>query len=103
MKIKINNQEFYKSELLKLVNKSKLEAIHYIRSTSNISLKEAKEIIENLEKNPDYFDNKHSESQSKNIERKVGSHIIKKDNKNKIWFFITLLILASLLYLLINK
>ncbi|AXT60371.1 hypothetical protein D1816_08405 [Aquimarina sp. AD10] len=125
MDIKINDKKFPKEDLIKLIAKSKLQTIVHIRSITNIGLKDAKEIIENLEKNPDYYDNsvikiierefiegekitfdfkntKRQKSKS-NIEKKVNSHIIKNENSNKIWtYIIGIIFMIALLYFFIE-
>lgn len=55
MMIKINDKEFSKVALLKLIGENKIQAIMHLRSILKIGLKEAKEIIDNLEENPDYY------------------------------------------------
>lgn len=58
MTFKINTQEFLISEILDIIQTSKLQAIVHLRSVSNIGLKDAKDVIENLEHNPKSFDGK---------------------------------------------
>jgi len=58
MTFKINTQEFLIPEILDLIQTSKLQAIVHLRSVANIGLKDAKELIENLEQNPKSFDGK---------------------------------------------
>jgi len=65
--MKINDKEFPKEELLKLLKKSKTQAIVFIRKIVNIELKEAKVIIDNLEKDPNYYDSVNKKKRAKKI------------------------------------
>lgn len=123
MEITINNKKFTKDELLRLIEKSKIGAIKHINDSSNIGLRSAKKIVDNLTRNPNYYDNavlknkkksfvaeKTTTPNSKNIiekgleEEKVGSHIIRYDNQNKKWIYILgLIFIVALLYFLKTK
>lgn len=121
MYIKINNKKFPKSDLIKLIATNKLQAIVHIRNIVNISLKDAKEIIENLENNTDYYDNsvikiaekefvdeeiiamKQTTNSSNDREKRSSSHIIKNDNRNKKWIYVIGLIFIIILYVLMIK
>jgi len=122
MDIKINNKKFPKSDLIKLIARNKLQTIIHIRSVVNIGLKDAKKIVENLEENPNYYDNtvikiaekefvegetisldvKNIGDEKLNIrERKIGSHIIKNKDKNRKWIYLSgLIFIIILLYFL---
>ena len=125
MEIKINDKEFSKEELIALIKKNKLQAIIHVRNIVNIGLKDAKEIVENLDSDPNYYDNvvvekehrfpvlgekvgiglrneNEEATQPVTRERKVGSHIIKTDNStNSIWIFALFIILVgTVLYFL---
>jgi hypothetical protein len=122
MDIKINNKKFPKSDLIKLIARNKLQTIIHIRSIVNIGLKDAKKIVENLEENPNYYDNtvikiaekefvegetishdvKNIGDEKLNIrERKIGSHIIKNKDKNRKWIYLSgLIFIIILLYFL---
>ncbi|MDX8553080.1 hypothetical protein MK851_05495 [Tenacibaculum sp. 1B UA] len=56
MHITINNTQFNKEDLIELISKSKLKAIKHITSKTNIGLKDAHSIVENLNDNPNYYD-----------------------------------------------
>ncbi|APG65325.1 hypothetical protein LPB136_08155 [Tenacibaculum todarodis] len=123
MKIQINNKQFDKSELIKLIAKNKLQVIIHIRNVANIGLKDAKEIVENLYKNPNYYDNSvikiaekdFSEKESiildrknntteriLNTHKKFGSHIVKNQSIAKKWMYaIGFALIITLLYLLV--
>jgi hypothetical protein len=122
MDIKINNKKFPKSDLIKLIARNKLQTIIHIRSIVNIGLKDAKKIVENLEENPNYYDNtvikiaekefvegetishdvKNIGDEKLNIrERKIGSHIIKNKDKNRKWIYLSgLIFIIIILYFL---
>ena len=122
MDIKINDKKFLKDDLITLIAKSKLQTIIHIRNIVNIGLKDAKEIVENLEENPNYYDNSvikiaekefiegetitldlknTTDKNLNNREKKVGSHIIKNENTNKKWIYVLgLIFIITLLYFL---
>lgn len=58
MYLKINDKQVKKEDLIKLISKNKLQAVSYIVQQVNIGLKDAYNIVENLEDNPTYYDNK---------------------------------------------
>lgn len=125
MYIIINDKQFPKKELIRLIKESRLQAIIHIRTTVQIGLKDAKEIIENLDKDSNYYDHvsvkkatidvianetvsidlKNNKSQISNTtkkENKAGSHILKKDsgtNKKWIYFFVLIIGLIVLYFL----
>ena len=122
MKIQINDKKFHTDDLIELIARNKLQAIIHIRSVTNIGLKDAKEIVENLEENPNYYNNsvlriterefnvkesitldyKQTTDIKLNRDKKVGSHIIKNENPNKIWIYaIGLLVIIALIYFLV--
>ncbi len=55
MNITINEQRFDKGDLLTLINENQLQAIAFLRSNANIGLKDAKQIVDNLAADPDYY------------------------------------------------
>jgi len=56
--IQINGSNLDKNKLIQLIeNDGKLEAIKYVKVVSRLNLKKSKEIVENLYRNPDYYDN----------------------------------------------
>ena len=114
MKITINTIEINKYELLHLINSGKkLNAIKLVKIKTNIGLKECKDIIDNLSKNPNYYDDKDYISQTSFVEDyeksqvkqpKRGSHIIESKSNTKNYIIaIVLLTLIVLIYLYINK
>ena len=56
MSILINDQSLSKEELLKLIKKSKIGAVRHIKKLTHIGLNDARGIINNIAKNPDYYD-----------------------------------------------
>ncbi len=57
MDLIINGKRVDKSQLLYfLENNQKIVAIKFIKDRTDIGLKECKEIVDNLELNPDYYD-----------------------------------------------
>lgn len=57
MDIIINNIRIEKNYLLELLaNNQKLLAIKHLKERSNLGLKECKNVIDNLESNPEYYD-----------------------------------------------
>ncbi len=57
MDIIINGKRVDKSQILfYLENEQKIVAIKFIKDRTNIGLQECKEIVDNLELNPDYYD-----------------------------------------------
>jgi len=59
MYISINNHKIDKSNILTLIqSQKKLTAIKYVREQLHIGLRESKDIVENLEKDPTYYDGK---------------------------------------------
>lgn len=114
MTIKINNIELNKMELLQLINNGKkTHAIKLIKTKSNLTLKDCKEIIDNLEINPNYYNGetiiKTEESrikdQQKTVIKSKGMHIIKNNSFNtKTYIIVFLLIcIAILLYMYNTK
>ena len=80
--IRINDCELSKTQLLHLINsKQKLKAIKLIKDKTNIGLKDCKDIVDQLESNPNYYDR---QSISKTIvnysktNQKKGSHLTKR-------------------------
>ena len=57
MDIRINDKKISKDAFLQLIANNKLQAIIFIRNIVNIGLKDAQEIVENLEGDPNYYDN----------------------------------------------
>lgn len=103
-----------KKELLNLIEESKLKAIKYLKSTVGIGLKEAKEIVDSLAVNPDYYkggiiktisSDRQKVEKSSLIKKKkqTGSHFIKEDNKNKKYFIFGVgFIIVILIYSFLN-
>lgn len=114
--ITINNIVLDKLKLLRLIdNNKKIQAIKYIKDETNLGLKASKDIVDNLEENPDYYSDKKntiiaSVPKTSNAKRKLkghnakGSHIIKnKQSLSKNAIIIFLLIVICLLIFLLNK
>ncbi len=55
MNITIYEQRFDKRDLLTLVNGNQLQTIAFLRNNTNIGLKDAKQIVDNLAADPDYY------------------------------------------------
>ncbi len=112
MNIKINSISFSKEELLSSIKKSKLETIKHIKSITNIGLKDAKEIVDSLDDDPNCYDNIDvkkevvSFSKNENIinkEDRKGAHFIQnKKALNKYIIFGLILIVIILIGLLIK-
>lgn len=86
MKIKIDNKEFLKNDLLKLIKQNKIQAIIHVRGIINMGLKEAKEIIDNLEENPDYYDDTIITRENKNFTERESIIVgIKKANEEDVF------------------
>ncbi len=59
MYISVNNHKIDKTKILSLIqSQKKLTAIKYVREQLHIGLRESKDIVENLEKDPTYYDGK---------------------------------------------
>ncbi|WP_299685678.1 ribosomal protein L7/L12 [uncultured Dokdonia sp.] len=59
MKISINNTLLNKTEILSLINnQKKLSAIKLVREQLQVGLKEAKDIVDYLDEDPNYYDGK---------------------------------------------
>lgn len=56
MSIIINDTTLPKDELLRLIKKSKMGAVRRIKKLTHIGLKDARAIVHNLNKNPNYYD-----------------------------------------------
>ncbi|MDB4293519.1 hypothetical protein N9954_08940 [Maribacter sp.] len=109
MNIIINDQAVSKSELLQLIKKSKIRAVRSIRKTAHIGLKDAKDIVDKLAKNPNYYDDEVitlptrgsrgvgqikadlEDAQYKEDLRQrkpiAGKHFLKAGRSNKLLFF----------------
>jgi hypothetical protein len=81
MDIKINDKTFPKKELLQYINTSKISAIISIQNFTQISLKDAKEIVENFSENSDYYDNIHIKKPTREFVENE-SFVIDVDTKN---------------------
>ena len=119
MNIIINDKAVSKIELLALIKKSKLKAIKSLRKFANIGLKDAAFIVENLENDPDYFDNNPlkvtprgydddstgnektipSSDRSNFKKPRAGTHFLKPNRSNKT-SFILILFIAIILFLI---
>lgn len=115
MKIKINDKEFLKNDLLKLISESKLEAIKSLKDVLKIGLKDSKVIVDNLYENPNFYENdiikikyldkSEVEVSTKNRNtKKRGTHFIQEDNqtKKKGLIFGLIFIIIVLLYIFLN-
>lgn len=126
MYITINDEKFPKDDLINLIAQNKLQAIIHIRNIVNIGLHDAKEIVEHLEENPNYYDNsmikiaerefveqetvtldlKDTTIKNVNQEKKDSPHVIKhvieKENTNNKWLYVlaSALIIALLFFLM---
>ncbi|WP_299765631.1 ribosomal protein L7/L12 [uncultured Dokdonia sp.] len=59
MSISINNIRINKTEILSLINsQKKLSAIKRVREQLHVGLKEAKDIVDHLDEDPNYYDGK---------------------------------------------
>lgn len=104
---KINNIEINKNEILHLLNNGKkIQAIKIIKDKTSIGLKDCKDIVDNLEMNPNYYDGQSIDRTSvaslkkKQIKsrRTKGSHVISDDSSHtKNYIIITLVILIAIL------
>ena len=125
MNIKINDDECPKEQLLGLIERNKIQAIIFIRNIVNIGLKDAKEIVDNLDHNPNYYDNitikkitkdfieneqmivdvKNDDNKGPSIneERKKGSHFIKRNNSSRGLIIFGLFFLIVLLVYFLTK
>ena len=125
MSIIINDQALPKAALLRLMKKSKIGAIRHLKKVAHIGLKDAKDIITNLAKNPDYYDNlviekstTNNKADEKNIsdlknEQKdrdwavrkpiAGSHFLKANGFNKILVFGMIGFVILLLYFFLKN
>lgn len=108
MNIIINDKAVPKTELLQLIKKSKIRAIRRLRKYAQIGLKDAKDVVDNLAKNPNHYDNlafetpkvdekglgssiddlKNSQKEEASSQRKpiAGSHFLKPNRSNKLLF-----------------
>lgn len=114
MNIIINNIEINKYELLHYINsRKKIQAIKVLKDKTNLGLKDCKEVIDNLELNINFYDNKPFEP-SKEIENNKqliestkpfkGKHVIKTRRNYKNYIILLLLIgLAVLTYMYLTK
>lgn len=100
----INNKKIDTEPILHLIEKGKtIAAIKYVRSNTNIGLKESKNIVDNLSINKSFYDNErlffteHNSNIKKRNKRRKGNHIIKK-SKSKTYFFIVILLIIILLF-----
>lgn len=109
MNIIINDKSVPKTELLKLIKKSKMGAVRSVKKFSHIGLRDAKAIIDNLIKNPNHYDNlvinkpttgfkgvgniiadlKNAENEQDLANRKpiAGNHFLKPNRSNKLLVF----------------
>lgn len=109
MNIIINDKEVPKAELLQLIKKSKIGAVRRVKKFTRIGLKDAKAIIDNLVKNPNYYDGvivektttgfkgvenimsnlKNSQNESDSSQKRpiAGSHFLKPNRSNKLLVF----------------
>lgn len=110
MIITINNIEINKYELLHLINNGKkLSAIKLIKDKTKLSLKDCKDIVDNLEVNSNYYEGdtvlktevSSSKVHNRTVQRKKGNHIISSNSSNaKNYIIVFLLIgIAILLYM----
>lgn len=101
--IRINDCELSKIQLLHLINnQQKPKAVKLIKDKTDIGLKDCKDIVDQLESNPNYYDR---QSISKTIvnysktNQKKGSHLIKENSSNKKNLLVLLLILLAFIML----
>ena len=110
MNIEINGKVFVKENLVALIKKSKLKTIAHLRSTTNISLKDAKDIVDNLEADPNYYDSTMEgeaitiglkgaagSDSNRNEDRKAGPRIIKNEQANRKWLVMCAFILLGII------
>lgn len=115
-RITINNISLDKTKLLRLIDNNKIiQAIKYVKDETNLGLKACKNIVDNLEENPDYYSGEEntiieSTIKTRNVNPKnssrdpKGSHIIKNKPFNiKNAFIIFLLMVIFLLVFLLVK
>lgn len=125
MSIRINHHEFNKEGLLNIIKTNKLQAIIHIRSITNIGLKDAKDIVEHLNANPNYYDNaaltlntkpfeegenfeldistKQQSKQTGDTHKKQAPHIIKSKPQSKIYIAIIILVSCLVLFLILQN
>ncbi len=123
MNIQINDKVIPKSTIADILKQNKLAAIIFLRTNVGIGLKDAKEIIDNLEQNIDHYDGAHIQTskvesfqESKEILRdlkkenrrsmsfqrrsKRGSHILPNNSSKRIYLYIVILLAILLFYYL---
>ncbi|WP_075343246.1 ribosomal L7/L12 family protein [Tenacibaculum agarivorans] len=105
--IKINDINISKSDFSKALYKSKIEAVVFIRKNTGVSLKEAKDIVDALEKDVNYFDHKEFQSsidQQKykfnHSSKKKGTHFISNKTKptKTLFLLLVVIIILGILY-----
>lgn len=111
MTITVNNRELDLKTVLSIIkNSNKLEAIKYVRAQVQVGLKESKNIVDNLDVNPNFYQGeteiiiKHPllDLNNKTQHAKKGSHIIKENNSsNKQAIIIALIIIVCLVSLVL--
>lgn len=101
----INDNELNKKTILTFIKENKIiSAIKYVRDFANIGLKDAKDIVDNLAKDENFYDNKKiilNKRKSiinkiKKSKKRKGNHVIKKSNNQYkiIVIFILIIFLA---------
>lgn len=116
MHIKINESSFSKEELLTIIKTSKLEAIKYIKENTGIGLKDAKDIVDSLDENPNCFDNKtirkgttssfNKEKEDFSISEEKGNkgnHFIKSNHSLKKYFIFGIILIVILIAVFSNS
>jgi len=105
--IKINNINISKSDFSKALYKSKIEAVVFIRKNTGVSLKEAKDIVDALEKDVNYFDRKkfqgsidQKKKELKHSSKKKGTHFIQNKTKpiRVVFLLLVVIIILSVMY-----
>ncbi|WP_340202120.1 hypothetical protein [Ascidiimonas sp. W6] len=111
MYIKINENQLDKSKLLMLLRKGKkIQAIKYIRDQTNLGLKISKDIADNLDRNPDFYDEGKNQSfTSASSKKKMalrpnkGSHFMESKSNSTTFVILFILIAFFALYLFMNR
>ena len=101
MTLIINNQELDKNKILSLLKQNrKLLAIKYVKEQTHIGLKNCKDIIDHLERNPTYFDGKNVQidivSKSKSLRKSNNDTLFLKGSSHKIQVAVLAILFLSL-------
>ncbi|OIQ22795.1 hypothetical protein [Lacinutrix sp. MedPE-SW] len=113
--LKINGKILNKAKVLNLIEKnSTIEAVKYVKDETNLSLKDSKDIVDNLLENPEFYGGAENTIIEptiternlivKNKERNFkGSHVLKNKQtkaKNSIIIFLLIVVLILTYFLL---